>query len=356
MNNSTLVPTSTVGSSAIGEERVADGWVLPAAAVTPEPYCGALTVPGCDPPIKRVACAGQGHGSTVASVISSQPFGAAADFKLSITQALADQLAERLKPLRPAPLSEASLEHVEHRPGVYELFLGERRVYVGKASGSLPTRLRKHARKLSGRTGMLSARVSFVCLYVDEDLEAAAPETLLIKKYRGAGGAPWNTNGFGNNDPGRRRDTSDIAADHFDALYPINLDARVELARGAWKIDELLIDVKRQLPYNLRYERATPAARHHHQAVVHVESPAPSARELAGLIVGALPTGWQLTALPGYMILYKETLDYETALAWWRSTPTDVIETTGPAHTTPPVGDQPPATEEPADQDDLEIS
>ncbi|MFN2495899.1 MAG: GIY-YIG nuclease family protein, partial [Pseudonocardiaceae bacterium] len=117
-------------------------------------------------------------------MLSSQPFSAAADFKLSITQALADQLAERLEPLRPAPLIEDSLERVESRPGVYELFLGEQRVYVGKASTSLPFRLRKHARKLSGRTGSLLEKVSFVCLYVDEDLEAAAPETLLIKKYR----------------------------------------------------------------------------------------------------------------------------------------------------------------------------
>lgn len=289
-----------------------------------------------------------------ASVFSSQPFGAAADFKLSITQALADQLAERLQPLRPASLCDDSLEQVENRPGVYELFLGDQRVYVGKASRSLPTRLRKHVRKLSGRSGMLSEKVSFVCLYVDEDLEAAGPETLLIKKYRGVGGAPWNTNGFGNNDPGRRRDTSEIAADHFDALYPINLDVTVELAHGLWSVGEFLTEVKRKLPYNLRYERATTAARHNYQASVHVESPAQSVRQLAGLIISALPVGWQLTAFPGYAILYKETLDYETALAWWRSTPTGVIHTTGPAHTAPPVGDQGLPGEEPEDEDDPE--
>ncbi|MGH3942877.1 MAG: hypothetical protein ACRDTG_30495 [Pseudonocardiaceae bacterium] len=287
-------------------------------------------------------------------MISSQPFGAAADFKLSITQALADQLAERLKPLRSAPLTEDSLEHVENRPGVYELFLDEQRVYVGKASKSLPTRLRKHARKLSGRTGGLLTKVSFVCLYVDEDLEAAAPETLLIKKYRGAGGAPWNTNGFGNNDPGRHRDTSEIRADHFDALYPINLDATVELAPGARRIDELLHDIKSKLPYNLRYERVTAAARQHYQAVVQVESSTESMRQLTDLILNTLPVGWQLTALPGYAILYKETFDYETALAWWRSSLAGVVETTGPAHTAPPAGDQPPASGEPEDQDGLE--
>lgn len=186
--------------------------------------------------------------ATVASVISSQPFGAAADFKLSITQALADQLAQRLRPLRPAPLNDTSLDHVENRPGVYELLLAHQRVYVGKASKSLPARLRNHARKLSGRTGLSLADVSFICLYVDEDLEAAAPETLLIKKYRDEGGSPWNTNGFGNKDPGRQRETTEIAADHFDALYPINLDATVELTPGEWRVVELLAEIKRKLP------------------------------------------------------------------------------------------------------------
>jgi hypothetical protein len=304
-------------------------------------------------------CARQGDGSTVASVMSvmsPQPFGAAADFKLSITQALADQLAERLQPLRPAPLSENSLAQVENRPGVYELLLADRRVYVGKASRSLPARLRNHARKLSGRTGLSLATVSFICLYVDEDLEAAAPETLLIKKYRDEDGSPWNTNGFGNKDPGRRRDTSEIAADHFDALYPINLNATVELTPGAWRLDELLTEVKRKLPYTLRYERTSGAARHDYQASLHVESPAPSARQLAELVLTALPVGWQLTALPGYAILYRETITYQTALTWWRSSTTGVVETTGPAHTAPPAGDQPPFSDKPADDDDTGLA
>ncbi|MGH3549989.1 MAG: Eco29kI family restriction endonuclease [Pseudonocardiaceae bacterium] len=294
-------------------------------------------------------------------MISSQPFGAAADFKLSITQALADQLAERLRPLRPAPLNESSLERVENRSGVYELFLANQRVYVGKASNSLPARLRHHARKLSGRTGLSLADVSFICLYVDEDLEAAAPETLLIKKYRNAGGSPWNTNGFGIKDPGRRRDTTEIAADHFDAVYPINLSTTVEITSGARQVGEFLAEVKTRLPYNLRYERTTAAARHNHQASLHIESPALTARQIAELVVNALPVGWQLTALPGYAILYKETIDYETALAWWRRTPSGVVETTGPAHTTPPTRDQPLPSEheereeEAEDDDDPEV-
>ncbi|MGH4000941.1 MAG: Eco29kI family restriction endonuclease [Pseudonocardiaceae bacterium] len=233
---------------------------------------------------------------------------------------------------------------------MYELFLAGQRVYVGKASKSLPARLRNHARKLSGRGGLTLANVSFICLYVDEDLEAAAPETLLIKKYRNTGGSPWNTNGFGNKDPGRNRDTSEIAANHFDALYPINLNATVELAPGRWQVEELLNEVKAQLPYNLRYDRRA-KPRGDYQATLHVESPTPSTRQLAELIIGALPIGWQLTALPGYAILYQETIDYQTALAWWRRTAIGVVETTGPAHTAPPTSDQPALIEEPEDED-----
>lgn len=143
-----------------------------------------------------------------------------------------------------------------------------------------------------------------------------------------------------------------IVANHFDALYPINLDITVQLTTGLWRVDELLADVKRKLPHNLRYERATTAARRHHQALIRIEAPTLSVRRLAGLILGALPAGWQLTALPGYLILYRETVDYETALTWWRSTHTGVIETTGPAHTTPPTGDQPRSSDEPEDDDD----
>src|SRR4051812_10546270 len=105
-----------------------------------------------------------------------------AEFHLSITRALADQLATTLQPLRPALLNLTNLESVDSRPGVYVLFVKGERVYVGKASKSLRERLGQHYRKLSGRSGIALADVTFTCVYVDEDLDAAAPEKLLIKK------------------------------------------------------------------------------------------------------------------------------------------------------------------------------
>lgn len=279
----------------------------------------------------------------------SEPFGAAAEFKLSITRALADQLAERLEPLRAAQLSEDSLKQLQSRPGIYQLYLDDQRVYVGKASRSLPHRLHQHLRKLSGRTGLSLARVTFVCLYVDEDLEAAAPETLLIKKYRSAGGASWNTNGFGNNDPGRNRDASAVAANHFDAQYPISLDVTVPLTPGARPVEILLVEVKSKLPYTFRYDRDSSPARRDHQVIVELERSAVSLRDLATLVLAALPTEWQLTALPGYAILYRENISYDTALAWWRRTGVTVVECSGPARTAPPTGD--PARPSDPDED-----
>jgi hypothetical protein len=58
--------------------------------------------------------------------------------------------------------------------------------------------------------------------------------------------------------------------------------------------------------------------------------------QLIPLILEALSVGWQLTALPGYAILYKESTTYEAALAWWRRTDVGVDYSAGPARTVPP--------------------
>src|SRR2546423_5476461 len=147
---------------------------------------------------------------------------ASGESRLSIPRALADQLAEGLRKLTPAALDEHEISRLGRRPGIYHLYQNGLLVYVGKAEDSLPKRLTEHYRKLIGREKV--GAMTFACLYVDEDLHAVAPERLLIHRYRAAGQAPWNTNGFGNHDPGRRRDTTAFEADHFDSLYPVRLD------------------------------------------------------------------------------------------------------------------------------------
>jgi hypothetical protein len=231
---------------------------------------------------------------------------------------LADQLFDTLTPLRPAPLTARHLSDVQARPGVYVLFVGGERVYVGKASRSLLERLTQHQRKLSGRCGLDLETVCFVCVYVDEDLDAAAPEKLLIKKYRATDSIPWNTNGFGNKDPGRNRDGSVVKAKHFDALYPINLDVPLELDRLDWSAAELLEIVKRDLPYLLRYDNKGPARTVLQRTRLSLPERRLAAREVVRELVAHLPSGWQATALPGYLILYPETRTYDSALLWWR--------------------------------------
>lgn len=92
---------------------------------------------------------------------------ASAEFKLSITRALANQLADALGQLPPAPLTPEDLAALYERPGVYELYLHDHRVYVGKVSKDLPARPANHFRKLSERAGLSPTDVRFLWLYVD---------------------------------------------------------------------------------------------------------------------------------------------------------------------------------------------
>ncbi len=132
--------------------------------------------------------------------------GNAAEFKLSITRALTEQLEEALGKLTPEPLTLTALDALKPRSGVYQLFHNGALVYIGKDAKSLPRRLAQHRRKVSGRTGIDVADMSFTFLYVDEDMDAVAPETQLIKRSKAVGVAQWNANGFGNKDPGGSRD------------------------------------------------------------------------------------------------------------------------------------------------------
>jgi hypothetical protein len=246
-----------------------------------------------------------------------------ADFKLSITKALADQLAERLWPLCPIPLTEDAVDDLDPRPGVYLLYHEGHRVYVGKAQRKLSTRLRRHWRKVRGRENLRPDDVTFVGLYVDEDLDAAAPEKLLIRRYKAEGGSdgvPWNLNGFGNNDPGKQRDLSAVPVNHFDARYPADLEWALDLPAGQRPLGRVLEEAKQQLPYNLRFEdaRRSGGARTAYQTEVDVPPVSITTSQLLELAITALPPSWQATALPGYVILYGKHAEFPSARVWWR--------------------------------------
>lgn len=240
-----------------------------------------------------------------------------ADFRLSITQALGDQLLASLMRLEPAPLQEASLLGLRELPGVYQLYLDDELVYVGKADRSLPARLRQHKRKVSGRANISLENMTFCCLYVAEDFSALAPEKLLINRYAQRGEAPWNRNGFGGKDPGRRRDHTVIKENHFDNVFPADLDRIVDdIPQGEVLFSSLLSKVKKELPFNFRYQQL-PSSLANHLLTIH--DPQLSADGAFRLIASQLPVTWQVVALSGYVVMYPDmpTL-YASARRYYR--------------------------------------
>lgn len=226
------------------------------------------------------------------------------DFRLSITQALGDQLASALADLEPAPLTVENLGELDERPGVYQLYRHGEFVYVGKADKSLPARIYKHLRKVSGRRNISLAEMSFTCLYVAEDFSALAPEKLLIKHYKDRGEIPWNNNGFGNNDPGKRRDETVVKANHFDNQYPIDVDrVLTTLPRGFVALNKLLPLASKEIPYTFRYLKKGYGDAY--KAVIEVPE-SPTISRLFEIIAAALPESWQISLLPGRAIMYPD--------------------------------------------------
>ncbi|MGW6291371.1 GIY-YIG nuclease family protein [Streptomyces sp. NPDC055058] len=240
------------------------------------------------------------------------------DFRLSITQALGDQLADALDDLIPAPLTEPNLAELEDRPGVYQLYRNDEFVYVGKADKSLPTRILKHLRKVSGRQGISLSEMTFTCLYVAEDFSALAPEKLLIKKYKKRGEIPWNNNGFGNNDPGKRRDETVVKENHFDALFPIDLGRTIpRIKPGTTTLAKLLAHVSKVAPYTFRYEKKKMGSAYKRE--IQIPDTDLTVDQLFGLIARNLPEEWQITALPGRAIMYPDNRRaYPSAWRYYR--------------------------------------
>lgn len=245
------------------------------------------------------------------------------DFKLSIIEALTHQLTATIDNLTAAPLTQQNVDAVARRPGVYQIFVHGDLLYVGKADKNLHGRLSRHVRAFQGRLNLAPQHVTFKALYVDEDLHSVAPEKLLIARHQSTGGAEWNHGGFGNNDPGRQRDSSEVKPTHFDALYPADISHRCDqITAGSYTVGELLTKLKRSVPWVFRYEAATEKSANQppeYQGSVAVPTDAPTAEEAFETVISALPTGWQITMLPGYAIMYKEHRDYASAVQVFRS-------------------------------------
>ncbi|NRD53462.1 MULTISPECIES: GIY-YIG nuclease family protein [Corallococcus] len=238
----------------------------------------------------------------------------AAHFEIDIVRALADQLIEKFGQLSVGPLTEEAIKALEPNQGVYQLFLNNELVYIGKA-GSLPTRLFDHLTKIDGRQNISASQVGFKCLYIHRNWTALAPETSLIDYYQSQDvrASAWNGNGFGPHDPGRERETTNKQPDGFDAIYPIKDAFPCSwIEAGSWPVLKLLVSLKRGLPYLLRYEAESSYVKGHPDFIgvtLNVPRTNMAARELLSLIAQALP-GWQATVFKSHMILYKEHRSY----------------------------------------------
>ena len=247
-----------------------------------------------------------------------------AKFEIDIISALSSQLIDAFEDLDIGALDPATLSKLERGQGVYKLFLAKQPVYVGKAD-NLPKRLTEHRFKILGRHGLNVADMGFKCLYVHENWTTLAPEASLIRHYKTktAGDCEWNGNSFGPHDPGRNREITNKAPDGFDRLHPIREDWPCDwITAKRWNLLELLVAFKDsdKLPYTLRYETehlggdkyADYRKGHPDQRTATVDVPSTDmpAVELLKLITKSLP-GWQSTAFPSHLILYKEAKDYK---------------------------------------------
>lgn len=238
------------------------------------------------------------------------------EFEFDLPGALLLHMITVLDDLEAAPLDPAFLYDIPEVQGIYQLYLDGELVYVGKtdADSGLSSRLRRHERAIRHRVGLDPGRVSFKALRVYV-FTAIDLETQLISHYGGYDVVRWNGSGFGANDPGRQRDTTTYRPDHFDVVFPIDIDRPLEITfPHTATAAEVLNAVKNTVPYVFRFEAAGGRSRQPHPdlltTVTIPDDMMLTARGVLMTVVPELPKGWQATQLPGRVILYKETRSY----------------------------------------------
>lgn len=235
-----------------------------------------------------------------------------AEFEFDLPGALLEQLVGAFERLAPVALNSSNVTQIVDAQGVYQVFLDNALVYVGKtdAEAGLRKRLARHAKKISSRRNLDPARVTFrairIFVFTAMDLESD-----LIRHFGGVKRIAWNGSGFGSNDPGRERDTTRIKNSNFDALYPIDIDCSLDFSiADAQLATDAIIQLKSKLPYTFRVEGSKSGGRGPHPELIGISLSKlvafPTCRMAVVHIVSHLPPGWQATALRGYVILYKE--------------------------------------------------
>jgi hypothetical protein len=245
-----------------------------------------------------------------------------AHFEIDIVSALADQLLISFEALDIGGLSEENIGTVPIEQGVYQLFRNGALVYVGKAD-KLRSRLSEHRFKILGRRNIAIGEMGFKCLTVHKNWTAVAPESSLISHYKAqAGICEWNGNGFGPHDPGRHREETNQSPEGFDTQFPIREDWPCSgIDTGDWNARDLLIKMKDELPFLLRYQTTDKKKYRsghpdYNNLTITVPEPAMPAEELLRLIAQNVP-GWQATRFPGSLIFYKEHRTYTFGTVIW---------------------------------------
>lgn len=236
-----------------------------------------------------------------------------AEFEFNLSEALLNNLVELLNEMEPGALTEENVSNVPEGQGVYQLFHGGTLVYIGKtdSEAGLPQRLRRHVRSIQNRQNLNVEDVGFnavrIFVFTAMDLE-----TQLIRRY---GEPTWNKSGFGSNDPGRNRDRTQLRPEGFDARFPINVDRELDftvLRDGT--VARVLSALKRSLPYVFRFQ-LLPGSRTPHpdlmSAQIVLPEEARTVRSILESVTAALPPGWQATALPSRVLIYRENYDYQ---------------------------------------------
>jgi hypothetical protein len=245
------------------------------------------------------------------------------EFEFDLPSALLVNLVKAFGQMEAAQLLRENVKAIPEAQGVYQLLYRGSLVYIGKtdAEAGLCKRLERHARTILHRHNLDPREVTFkavrVFVFTAMDLE-----TQLIRHYGTAAPVPWNNSGFGSNDPGRERDTTNLKPDGFDAQFPVDIDVDID-----WEIKSRISELpasptaaaafnalKNALPYTFRFESAGRRSRNPHPdlASTPVTLPPPpyTTRAFIEALMRQLPPGWQATALPSRIILYKENRHY----------------------------------------------
>ncbi len=245
------------------------------------------------------------------------------EFEFDLPGALLTSLVKAFETMLGAPLRASEVDAIPDAQGVYQIFLDGKLSYIGKtdAEMGLRRRLQRHARKIQHRVGLDSARLTFRAIRVFV-FTAIDLETQLIGHYNVE---TWNGSGFGSNDPGRERDTTKYKENHFDALFPIDIDRNLPpLVPNGKTAADYFSCLRDEIPYTFRAETFGARKRQPHPdlANANVAIPAGTANTARGIltaIVGQLPSGWQATKLPSHLILYKERKEYPSGVILERS-------------------------------------